>query len=245
MPKSNLPKSKPTQNAATDEDDELAVRLVALFNDDQVLLKMKKTLYPQDIVDKLDALSKKVESLGKQLKCKDEKIDELERKVNDLEIQSDRHEQYTRRSNLRIQGLPETANITDGMVLQLINETMNMTPPIVINDIERSHYLGPATDNDGKPRKRAIIVRFKSERIRDQVFRARTTLKTHNNDHREGRIFINEDLTARRASLAYVTRQLKKSGKINDSWTHDGKILIKDLNNKIVQIISESDLGKY
>ena len=88
MPKSNLPKSKPTQSAATDEDDELAVRLVALFNDDQVPLKMKKTLYPQDIVDKLDALSKKVESLGKQLKCKDEKIDELERKVNDLEIYS-------------------------------------------------------------------------------------------------------------------------------------------------------------
>ena len=124
---------------------------------------------------------------------------------------------------------------------------MNMTPPISINDIERSHHLGPTTGNDGKPRKRAIIVRFKSQRIRDQVFRARTNLKTHNNDHRDSRIFTNEDLMARRASLAYSrpTRQLKKSGKINDCWTSDGQIIIKDLANKIAQIISESDLTKY
>ena len=134
---------------------------------------------------------------------------------------------------------------TDGVVLQLINDTMNMTPPISINDIERSHNLGPTTGNDGKPRKRAIIVRFKSERIRDQVFRARTKLKSHNNEHRDSRIVINEDLTARRASLAYSTRQLKKLGKINDCWTSDGKIIIKDLANKIAQITSESDLTKY
>ena len=55
-------------------------------------MKMKQTLYPHDIVDKLDVLSKIVESLRQQLKLKDEKIDELERKVSALEIQSDRHE---------------------------------------------------------------------------------------------------------------------------------------------------------
>ena len=62
-----MPKSRPS--AATDDDDALAIRLVALFNDDPVLMKMKQTLYPHDIVDKLDVLSKKMDSLGQQLKC--------------------------------------------------------------------------------------------------------------------------------------------------------------------------------
>ena len=79
--------------------------------------------------------------------------------------------------------------------LQPINDTMNMTPPMSINDTERSHNMGPTTGNDGKPRKRAIIVRFNSERIRDQVFRDRTNLNAYNNEHRDLRIFINEDLT--------------------------------------------------
>ena len=47
----------------------------------------------QLVVDKLDVLSKKVDSLGQKLTCKNEKIDELERKVNALDIQSDHHEQ--------------------------------------------------------------------------------------------------------------------------------------------------------
>ena len=79
----------------------------------------------------------------------------------------------------------------------------------------------------------------------DKVFRSRTKLKVHNHEHPGSQVFINEDLTARRASLAYTTRQLKKAGKLNDCWTSDGKIVIKDLANKIVQINSADELRKY
>ena len=234
-----------TRRSATD-DDALAIRLIALFNDDQVLHKMKQVLYPHDFVNKLEILAKKVESLGQQLTQKDGKIDQLE-KVLALEIEADRHEQYTRRPNLRIQGLPETGNIhnTDEVALQLFNEHMDIRPPISLDDIERSHRLGPLVDKDGKPRRCAVIVRFRSERIRDKVFRSRTKLKVHNHEHPRLQVFINEDLTARRASLAYTTRQLKKAGKLNDCWTSDGKIVIKDLANKIVQINSADELRKY
>ena len=61
-------------------------------------------------------------------------------------------------------------------------------------------------------------------------------LKTHNADHRDRQIFINEDLTARRGKLAYDTRQLKKAHKISDCWTTYGKVMTKDLAGKITEV---------
>ena len=77
------------------------------------------------------------------------------------------------------------------------------------------------------------------------MFRGRTQLKTHNQQHREAQIFINEDLTMRRASLAFQTRMLKKARKINDCWTANGKIVLKDLANKVVYISAADDLKQY
>ena len=90
---------------------------------------------------------------------------------------------------------------------------MQFQPPIQLNHIERSHRLGPKTSADGRKRERAIIVRLRSERVRDEVYRSRFKLKTIQPDKR---VFINEDLTARRAGLARQTRALKKVHKVND-----------------------------
>ena len=111
-----------------------------------------------------------------------------------------------------------------------------------------SHPCGPPTSRgstawvvrrttaiSGTTRTRPIIVRFVSERVRDSVYRARTRLKGHD-------IYLNEDLTARRAKLAYDARQLKKAKKIVDCWSSYGKVIVKDSNNKIREIKSPSDL---
>ena len=59
------------------------------------------------------------------------------------------------------------------------------------------------------------------------------------------RIFINEDLTGRRAMLAHSTRTRKKDNKIVDCWTTNGNVMIKDLTNKIQQVRSDTDLAIY
>ena len=128
--------------------------------------------------------------------------------------------------------------------MELVNVTMALVPPLQLDDIEQSHRLGPPTDKEGRPRTRPIIVRFRSERIRDTVYRARLKLKDHNREHPGNQIFINEDLTARRALLAYETRQMKKNRQINDCWTADGRIMVKDLKNNIVQVTSINGLKK-
>ena len=54
-------------------------------------------------------------------------------------------------------------------------------------------------------------------------------------------VFINEDLTQRRMHWARRARTLRKEGKIQDTWTRDGVIFIKHMDNKDEDIIGAVD----
>ena len=56
--------------------------------------------------------------------------------------------------------------------------------------------------------------------------------------------FFQDDLTARRAKLAYESRQLKWSGVIGDTWISNSKIIIKDSHVWIYAITSPNELTK-
>ena len=190
-------------------------------------------------------IASSAERQNQQIAERDQIIEDMRERLLAVEAEADRHEQYTRRPNIRIQGIPQAGEgSTDDKVMELVNVTMALVPPLQLDDIERSRRLGPPTDKEGRPRTRPIIVRFRSERIRDTVYRARLKLKDHNREHPGNQIFINEDLTARRALLAYETRQMKKNRQINDCWTADGRIMVKDLKNNIVQVTSINGLKK-
>ena len=113
------------------------------------------------------------------------------------------------------------------------------------SDLERSHRIGQKTDNRDRPHRRTIIVRFRSEAVRDDVYRSRTKLKNHNQHHRDEQVYINEDLTSKRAALAYKARSLKKENKINDCWTYTGRVLVKTNTGMIKEIHSAKDLDMY
>ena len=81
-----------------------------------------------------------------------------------------------------------------------------------------------------------MIVRFVSDKARDAVYRARSGLKVYNSQNREAPVFVNDDLTNRRAKLAFDCRKLKKEKKIADNWTYNGKVVVKDLTGKISEV---------
>ena len=236
---------KKRNTSETEEQTELALKLIELLNDDNVLAKLRKTVYPKELEDKLDTINAYIVRLHAQLDAKDGRIKCLEDKVRVLEENSDHTEQYGRRLNLLISGLPEShdGEDTDEKVMAVINGKLGMTPPVQRHHLQRSHRLGRKTDGEGRPRARPIIVRFCSERLRDEVFRARTKLKNYNAEHIEMKIFINDDLTSRRAKLAYDTRQLKKTKKISDCWTAYGKVLVKTLTQVVKEVKSLDDLN--
>ena len=120
--------------------------------------------------------------------------------------------------------MPEkTYGATEQKVLLLINEIIGFIPLLALTNLERAHRIGPAKDKEGRPRKRPTIVRFRSERLRDSVFRSRYNLNEYNQGHPDAIIFMNEDLTAHRASLTFKTRlqctkTTAKDKRLLDNW---------------------------
>ena len=49
-------------------------------------------------------------------------------------------------------------------------------------------------------------------------------------------VFVNEDLTKSRSYLLWTARKAKRNSKIQDCWTIDGNVMIKDNRNVIRQV---------
>ena len=103
-----MPKSR--QSAS--DDDDLAIRMVALLKEDMVATQMKALFHPKELLAVISSLTAKVDHLTSQLALKDARIDGLEQRLAKLEIDSDSQEQSSRRPNFRIQGLPEQGDGT-------------------------------------------------------------------------------------------------------------------------------------
>ena len=110
------------------------------------------------------------------------------------------------------------------------------------NAIDRSHRVGKVTAG-GVNRDRPILVKFTSYKYKEAMMKARRGLNKIDatkifpdsqwpalparSTARVHRLYINEDLTRTRAEVAARARQLKRDGKLDDTWTRDGIIFVK------------------
>ena len=158
--------------------DQFRLIIQELLCDERVLLKMKKVLFPQNLADGVDYLKTKIDKLATAIEQRDARIEDLEKTVSTLETKLDGLEQYSRRANLRFQGLNETAGGEDveGMIIDIINNDMGVTPPLQSTEIVRCHRIGRTPTEPGRPR--AVLVKFQSERRWDAILRQRGNLKT-------------------------------------------------------------------
>ena len=113
-------------------------------------------------------------------------------------------------------------------------------PPVATEDIVVNHRLDRQRETGNRPR--AVIVVFSKITVRNDVIRARRRFYNTTDQHQ---IFVNEDLTQRRAALAAATRQLKRNKTIADCWTYNGKIVIKSLANAIKIISMQAELNTF
>lgn len=68
--------------------DVLKVAFAEILSDHDVLKALKKSLYPQELSDKLDLLTAKIEQLYKETEQKENRITDLEKRVVSLELQA-------------------------------------------------------------------------------------------------------------------------------------------------------------
>jgi exosome complex exonuclease DIS3/RRP44 len=212
--------------------------------------------------DANNELRKEIAYLKKKVEEKDAKIIALEDKVNELEKKYDEMEQYSRRNSIRIKGLPERK---DEDLLErfkyLTSNRLNVECDDM--DVDRIHRVGPA-----KPETtRDVLVKLTTYRAKQMIYKARSSLRKpaeppdvidpeydteeerkkereYQNDLSQRGIFINEDLTKFRSNLLWKARQMKRDKRLNDCWSYDGRIVVKNFQNKITTIFTEFDLNQ-
>ena len=202
----------------------------------------------------LTVLVSEVKQLKEIIKEKDRTIDQLEKRVQDLE-------QYTRKEDVIITGLkikPRTfakAVATGGIInedaadedlqtveRQLLDFLGTQKINVDSSEISACHML-PRKDRDGVKLDPAIIIRFVNRKNKTALMKQWKKLNGTN-------VYLNEHLTRKNAEIAREARFLKKKGKINATWTRDCKVLIRvngptPEQEKTVTVRELSDLDKY
>lgn len=188
-----------------------------------------------------DKLKQEVEDAKRR---EDQMKDQLAEARHLAELADQRSEElscYIRRNNMRIYGIkepddgpPETQQQCEEKVLSLINKKLKLN--VRSEDIEAVHRLGQrrsSNPSSSTSKKRGIIVRFISRRVRDAVLYARRDLKGTN-------IVFVEDLTPRAYSL--LTSVKSDTAVCQQAWSKNGNILMKTVSGKIVTVRSKADL---
>lgn len=175
---------------------------------------LKKTSEEKD--DEISKLKKEIAEM-KNRKYEEE-MDVIKKKLN-------YQEDYSRRNNLRIDGLEEDPGenweMTHNKVQRLAREKLGMGEV----QLERAHRVGPSlrVHEDGPPRPRTIVARFFRYSDRQQALRNSSKLKNSN-------IYLNEDLCeasvqVRKAQLPEL-RKARAEGKI--AYFSYTKLVVKE-----------------
>ena len=162
-------------------------------------------------------------------------------------IKVDELEQYGRRQNLEIVGVPEKENENTNAIVLEVAKMLDVD--IMSSHISTSHRLpkkkASSRNNSGSS---PIIVRFTSRDIKNQIYANRkmarfVDLKNFSVSDTKN-IFVNENLTPTRKQLFWKTKQEVKNNSWKYIWTHNGNVLVKkDDNATITAIKNELDLN--
>ena len=177
---------------------------------------------------------------------KDHSMELTDKVLQDTE-KIDAVEQYGRRQNLEMVGVPmEEGEDTNKIVIEVAKLLQVELTPDQISTSHRLPTKRKQSSNELHPSP-PIIVRFISRDIRNRIYGLRKL--TRNVDLEsfsvEGtqRLFINENLTYHRKQLFWKTKQKAKNAGYRFFWTTNGNIFVrKTENSEATQIKSENDL---
>ena len=203
---------------------------------------------------RIDVLEKQITDCQKENSNLRDSVKSLLVRFDTLTTALDDMDQYSRSDNLIVYGIPlpaDGSNETD--VRQLVVDSLG--PNMRNIDLKKEHINvahrlsasrqashGQATPSPSSTvnlnRPPPIIVRFTQREIRNSILANRRQLKGKP-------ISISEQLTNRRSQLLRKTNELVAQHKVISTWSHDGRILIKDKSNRIITINNETDLNQF
>lgn len=151
--------------------------------------------------------------------------------------------QYSRRNNLIIAGIPETDD--ENLEQIFVSFAQKLIPSFDERDIDVIHRL-PRTQATNKPR--SIIARIGRRSTKSMLMKLSKVRSNRLDSSQLGfttdtPIYVNEHLTAKRADLFRKAKQVQKQLRFKYLWTKDGRIYLrKDKGIRQIQIKSVEDL---
>jgi len=221
--------------------------LVAALSDKKVI-EVVSNIFEQ----KLQSVLQTVSELKKENNNLSVTVAELQQNLTAANEKIEALENYTRKDNLIIDGLPlvsyaeaassgttsESSEVTEESVLKFANTALQV--PLQKSDISIAHRMGKP-QNNSPPR---IIVRFTNRAARNAMYGARRKLRDYQ-EQNGMKIYVNEDLTAHTADLFRRARQMVKQKRFHSCWTSGGTVYVKktfDRDSRPIKLSLSSDL---
>ncbi|XP_026290254.1 uncharacterized protein LOC113214941 [Frankliniella occidentalis] len=205
-----------------------------------------------DIIASQTFISEQYENLKSELSELKERVNDVEaREAPTMEFKTELAEiqQYQRRNNLIISGIPETTN--EDVFQRLFDMAAALKVDLLASDIDAAHRIGKKTDT----RPRRVIVKLTNRWKKEQLLTAnrwfgktnKRTLLTSDINYMGSptKIYIDEHLIPMMDGLAKKCRDLKHQDKIVSTFVRDCKIVVKvKKEDRPTHIRSEDDYYK-
>ena len=197
-----------------------------------------------NIINNLVAENKKL-----QAKCEDlEDINsKLCNRVAKLEKTYWQNDQYQRRNNVEISGIPSTVENVD-LEEKVCDIFKSIDVCVESNDFEACHRL-PYSRNENRDMPQRTIVRLVNRKTCESALKNRKKLKESNKIAlgfpEDTKLFINDSLCPYYRVLYGKCKKLYKNGDIVNFWTYNGMVTIRIRENgNFTNILHENDLFK-
>lgn len=164
-----------------------------------------------------------IQRINEEMKSKKKEIDELHERTNyirdKIRQEAEEHEkitndmeQYSRRNNIRIFGVPDdidrqTSQQTTSQVVQLLNKHLSVS--ITEENIDIAHRLGKFNGKN-----RPVIVKFVRRQVKNDIMQNVSKLKSTG-------LYISHDLTWLNQQVLSSLR-LKDTERVKKCWCNDG-----------------------
>ena len=167
------------------------------------------------------------------------KVESLEEQLSENITNINKIDQYNRRNNIEIQGIPSSVSDND-LEKKVIDIFKCLNINIQTSDIEGCHRMGKANPQN-------TIVRFVNRKFCYDALEKKANLKNINNNdlgfESRTKLFFSENLTPLNQKLAWMCRELKRAGKIHSCWSSKGVVkLRRTMNERSTYINRISDI---
>ena len=232
-PSSAAKMSTPSSSAITEQDVENLLNEIPDEGDGMRFKQFLAVTRKAIIKDFTEILNDKIAFLVTENKILKDTVAKLEKTVKDNQIQFEidvnKLEQYGRRSNVEIAGIPDEVSLPslESKVVEVLGEIgVKVTP----DEIEACHRLQKNRNDRGPSR---TIVRFVNRKKCDKIFANKRRLKDIDKKKIgiKNNIYINYSLCRDYRRLHYTARKLHNDGVINRFWVSNGTVKIAVTEN--------------